>query len=138
MNNIGGFEQVRHRERAMLQVAVALACLVPIGAGLAGAIQGPALTGGMGPVEMDSHFRYLSGLLLGIGLAFAALVPRIERAGGLFRPLAAIVFVGGLARLGAVVVMGWPPLPTTLALVMELAVTPLLALWQARIARLAG
>jgi len=138
MDNVGRLEKVHRRERTLLQAAVTLACLVPLGAGLAGAIYGPAMTGDGGSVELDSHFRYLSGLLLGIGLVFASMVPRIERAGSVFRVLAFIVFVGGLARLGSVAAVGWPAGGMALALVMELVVTPLLALWQGRVARQSG
>ncbi len=138
MDNVGRLEKVHRRERTLLQAAVALACLVPLGAGLAGIVDGPVMTGSGGSVELDSHFRYLSGLLFAIGLAFASLVPRIEQAGGMFRLLAAIVFVGGLARLASVIAVGWPATPMALALVTELAVTPVLALWQGRVARQSG
>lgn len=62
------------RERALLQVAVAVGCLVPITAGIIGVWLGPKMV--MGPEslvlpDLDSHFRYLSGLLLGIGACFA-------------------------------------------------------------------
>ena len=85
--------------------------------------------------DLDSHGRYLSGLLLGIGLAFWACVPRIEACGREARLLAAIVVVGGLARLGAVMAMGWPGRGMQAALVMELLVTPGLALWRERVER---
>ena len=39
-----------------------------------------------------------------------------------------------LTLLG-VMIEGWPSLPISLALIMELVVTPGLALWQARVAR---
>jgi hypothetical protein len=78
--------------------------------------------------------RYLSGLLFAIGLTFWMSVPDIERHQARFRLLAAIVFAGGLARLAGLL-HGTPDLPMQLALVMELLVTPLLCLWQARVAR---
>ncbi|MBI3513682.1 MAG: DUF4345 family protein, partial [Proteobacteria bacterium] len=62
----------------MLQAAVGLGSLVPIAAGAAGVIGGIAGFGGSSP-DVDSHVRYLSGLLLGIGLAYAASVPDIAR-----------------------------------------------------------
>ena len=121
--------------RRALQVAVAIACLVPLLAGGAGAVLGGAAFGDPhAGVDADSHVRYLSGLLLGIGVAFAASIPRIERHGGRFRLLTLIVATGGLARLAgvaSVAVPGWPMLG---GLVMELVVTPALCLWQARVA----
>ena len=79
-----------------------------------------------------SEARYLSGLLLGIGLTFWACVPTIERRGAVVRALAAIVVVGGLARLAGAVQTGFPP-SVSLPLVMEIAVTPLVALWRERV-----
>lgn len=112
-------------ERRLLQAAVAVAGIVPVGAGLAGAL---------GRLGGDTHLRYLSGLLLGIGLAFWLSIPTIERRGDVFRLLAGIVVVGGLARLGGGLAMGFGP-AVVLPLVMELGVTPLLALWRERVQR---
>ncbi len=123
------------RERRLLQCAVAVLALVPIGAGLAGIVTGPEFAV---PAEThipgDSHFRYLSGLLLGIGLAFWSLIPGIENRTEPVRLLTAIVFVGGLARLSAVFTEGLPGPEMTFALIMELIVTPLLCAWQGRLA----
>jgi hypothetical protein len=97
---------------------------------------GPAMVGAAtAPVAADSHYRYLSGLLLGIGGGFAATVPRIERHGARFRVLTAIVVVGGLGRLLSLALRGHPSAPMLFGLVMELGVTPALALWQRRVAR---
>ena len=79
----------------------------------------------------------MSGLLLGIGFAFIATVPSIERQSRLFATLSAIVVVGGLARLSSPVLHGTPGTAHQLALVMELGVVPALLLWQHRIAGLA-
>lgn len=130
----------RNSERLCLQVAVALACLVPVLAGGAGMIVGPAMLGneiGLVPANPDSHFRYLSGLLCAIGLGFATTVPRIESSGTLFRRLAALVVVGGIGRLISLFIAGMPAEPMLAALAMELLVTPALAVWQHRVARLA-
>lgn len=122
-------------ERRALQIAVAICALIPIGAGLAGVLAGPAFTGaGATDISADSHFRYLSGLLLGVGLAFWSTIPAIERHGGRFRLLTLIVFIGGLARLLALAEAGIPSVPTLGGLIMELIATPILCLWQARVA----
>lgn len=122
-------------ERRFLQIVVALACVVPICAGAAGVVFGPAMLDIAGlPTDADSHYRYLSGLLLGIGLAFASAIPRIEAHTARFRVLAAIVVVGGLGRLLSLIVHGAPGKPMLFALAMELLVTPALAVWQARVA----
>lgn len=114
----------------MLQAAVLIAGCVPVAAGLAGALGGIAVFG----TSSASHVRYLSGLLLGIGLTFWAFVPTIERRGAVFRALALIVVVGGLARLGGVIETGLSA-KIAFPLAMELGVTPLLALWRERVER---
>jgi hypothetical protein len=125
-------------ERRCLQAVIALLALVPIGAGVLGALRGPAAFGidpSLVGADLDSHVRYLSGLLLAIGLGFWSTIRSIEKRGGRFRLLTAIVFVGGLTRLLALPVSGVPGWPMRIGLALELVVTPLLALWQARIAR---
>ena len=118
-----------------LRIAIALGGLVPVAAGLAGALAGPAMLGDAGgTAEADSHFRYLSGILLGIGLGFWATLPDPARHTARFRLLTAIVVLGGLARLLGLVLHGDPGRPMVAALGMELVVTPLLCLWQARVA----
>ena len=128
-------------ERGLLQAAIVIGSVVPLGAGLAGAVEGAAMLRGVGPPvqpDLDSHMRYLSGLLLGIGILFLVCVPRIEARGMLFRALGAAVVTGGLARAASLWTVGVPGLEHQLALAMELGATPLLVLWQARIERRAG
>ena len=118
-----------------LQIAIAIGGLVPIGAGLAGVIMGPAMTGTLSSIPADSHFRYLSGLLLGIGIGFWTTIPDIEQRRDRFFLLVAIVFVGGLARLWSLLTIGVPNASMLFGLMMELVITPLLAFWQYRMAR---
>ncbi len=58
-------------ERRALQIVVTIGSLVPISAGSAGILLGPRLVGSasIGAGDLDSHFRYLSGLLLAVGIA---------------------------------------------------------------------
>ena len=128
--------------RRGLQAAVAVLSLVPITAGAAGVALGPGFVGagsdgGAGgvPADLDSHFRYLSGIFLALGLAFLSTVPAIERRTARFRLLAALVFCGGLGRLLSLVVAGGPGWLHLAGLALELVVVPLLALWQAAVAR---
>jgi hypothetical protein len=122
------------RERRYLQWTVFVGALIPVTAGLFGVIFGPALTGDQVSVSADSHFRYLSGLLLAIGLLFWSTTPAIEEKTGRFRLLALIVFIGGLARLLGLMLTGVPSLYMLGGLAMELVVTPVVALWQTRVA----
>jgi beta-phosphoglucomutase-like phosphatase (HAD superfamily) len=109
--------------KLLLQVCVALGVCVPIYGGLDGIIH-----------STDSHYQYLSGLLLGIGIAFASTIPNIERHTARFQLLTFIVVVGGLARLYGATQNGWPSPAMCFALAMELAVTPLLCIWQYAVA----
>jgi hypothetical protein len=125
-------------EKRLLQAAVAIACLVPLSAGGSGAIESAAMLKGVSaplPPDLDSHYRYLSGLLLGIGLVFLASLPRIERRGTVFRTLGAVIVVGGAARLVPLLNGTSPSGAHLFALAMELVVVPLIVLWQARVAR---
>jgi hypothetical protein len=125
-------------ERRLLQAAVAVAALVPLSAGALGMIAGPDFIRGIGAdvsVDLDSHFRYLSGLLAGIGVGFVTCIPTIERCGARFRLLGLIVVLGGLARLWALVAHGAPGAGHLFGLAMELGVVPVLMLWQARVER---
>ena len=117
--------------RLIFQFCVALAGLVPVIGGALGVLHPIA---GANPWAV-SHDRYLSGLLLAIGLAFWTTLPAIETKSGRFRLLTALVAIGGLSRL--VGGLSGDPLspPVAAALVMELGVTPLLCLWQARVGR---
>ena len=120
----------------LLQIAVAVAALVPITAGLAGILGGPTVFGpGALGVSLDSHVRYLSGLLLGIGLAFWSFIPRITRVTDQVQLLTGLVVLGGLARLLSLILAGVPSAGMMFGLVMELVVTPALCLWQGRVAR---
>ena len=124
-----------------MQLAVALGCVVPLLAGSSGMIEGPAMLEGVGrdlPTDLDSHFRYLSGLLLAAGLAFATCIPGIERKTGRFRLLALLVVVGGLGRILSLASVGMPSQGHRFGLAMELVVVPLLVLWQARVAGRSG
>jgi hypothetical protein len=124
-------------EKRLLQIAVAIAALVPLSMGTLSIVEGPAILKGVdapAPIDLDSHFRYLSGLLLGIGLAFLACIPGIERRTSLFRALSLIVIVGGTARLVSLIVAGVPGEGHQFGLAMELVVVPLIMLWQGRVA----
>jgi hypothetical protein len=113
-------------ERRALQLAVSVLALVPILAGLAGILFGLDLFDAHAGLSRtgDSHVRYLSGVMLAIGLGFWSTVPRIESEGTRFRLLTALVLTGGLARLYALVLLGVPALAMLAGLAMELLVTP--------------
>ncbi len=124
-------------ERRALQIVIFLAAVVPVAGGAAGVLRGESALGRWAGASEDSQMRYLSGLLLAMGLIFWACIPTIERRGEIVRAMTAMVVVGGLARLTGLLLVGDPG-PIRWALVMELVVTPLVCLWQARIARVSN
>lgn len=113
----------------MLPHAIRLAAFVPILSGTAGAVSGASFLGETAGPATESHLRYLSGLLFGLGLLALWCANDPRRRGVPFTALCGIVVLGGLARLLGVATQGVPPLPHLLALVMELVVTPSLWLW---------
>ncbi len=123
-------------ERRLLQAAITLGSLVPFYAGGKGVLYG-ALAFDYADVSpaLDSHIRYLSGLLFALGLAFVSCIPAVETKARRFALLALIVFAGGLARLYGVVTHGDPGHAMTFGLLMELIVTPALCLWVRAYAR---
>jgi hypothetical protein len=121
-------------ERRLLQSVVALVALIPVLAGSAGAMRGLSFVGATGGVTGNSHFSYLSGLLLGIGLCYWSCVPAIERKGARLTLLTVIVFVGGLGRAFSLLSMGAPSRWHVAALGVELLVAPAVWLWQRRVA----
>lgn len=123
-------------EKRLLQLIVAFACIVPLAAGGAGAVRGPGPLWHMpaSPV-FNSHYHYLSGLLLGIGIGFLTCLPSIENKGARFRTLGFVVLIGGLARLWAASGADGRAAGILFPLAMELGVVPLLMLWQAHVAR---
>jgi len=107
---------------------------VPVGAGILGALN-PGLLDLAGRPQTVTHIAYLSGLLLGIGLAAWSTIPAIETKTGRLTLLTFLVVIGGLARLVTAARLGvWTPWVTG-PLVMELGVTPALWLWQRRLSR---
>ena len=123
--------------KTIFQCVVAFGALIPILTGLAGLILGPSMVAGMTltPVSFDSHFHYLSGLLLGIGLGYWSTLSHIELKTERFQVLTGIVMVGGLGRAVSWYVSGPPDHAMMFGFAMELVVTPLLAFWQFRLAR---
>ena len=120
---------VSSSEKRALQTCVALAGLVAVSAGAWGVLSGLGAQGD----GLASHERYLSGLLLAIGLAYWTTVSNIEHKTGRFRLLTALVVVGGISRLLGVALGDTLSWPIGGALVMELLVAPLLCLWQGRV-----
>jgi len=128
-------QNFKNIEKHIFQTLVFILALVPITAGLMGLTQGVLMTGAESfEVSLDSHVRYLSGILFAIGIAFWIIIPNIERKTDVFGTLTFLVFIGGCARAYGIFTLGWPHLGMQFGLFMEIIITPLLCLWQKRIA----
>ena len=101
-----------------------------------GGLRGTLMLGDWGDVALDSHYRYLSGLLLAIGAAYWSTIPNIERQGARLSLLTTLVVTGGFFRAAGMLMNGSPGPWMTGALIMELVITPGLYLWQVRVAAL--
>lgn len=122
-------------EKRLLQASIVLAACVPITAGTYGMLAGTDMIAPAADISLDNHFRYLSGLLAGLGFAFLFMVRTIERHTFTIRLLTGLVVLGGLARLMGALFVATPSPLMLAAIGMELVVTPLLCLWQGRLAR---
>jgi hypothetical protein len=125
-------------EKRLLQIVIVLAAIVPVLAGAAGMVQGAAMAGGLLDGAADSQFRYLSGLLVGVGVAYWLLVPRIEHEGPRLFLLTLMVVIGGFSRAAGMLIGGPAGMASYGAIVMELIVAPGIYLWQMRLARRAS
>ena len=120
-------------ERTLLQAAIAIVCLVPLTVASVSIVRGAMWLQPQPGTDLDSHFRYLSGIFLVMGVAFLTCIPGIESKTERFRLLGAMVVGGGLARLVSLGVVGEPSPGHLLGLCIELTVVPLLVAWQTRI-----
>nr|MBA3447511.1 DUF4345 domain-containing protein [Pseudaminobacter sp.] len=109
------------------QGLIALLASVPLAVGLAGVIWGPAflLAEASWPTDLDSHFRFLSGIFVGLGIAWFSCVPDIGAKTRRFRLLAALTFAGGVARLVSLIIAGAPSAGHLAGLCMELLAVPM-------------
>lgn len=124
-------------EKRLLQLAILCALPLSVVVAIRSIAIGPGWIAGAGPVpvDLDSHFRYLSGIFLAMLVGYASCVPDVERKGARLRLLAALTLAGGLARAWSLVDTGVPSIGHRIGLGLELVVVPLIVIWQARVAR---
>ena len=127
-------------ERRLLQGVIAATCTVSLSASVTSILNGPGwlMQDGYVATDLDSHFRYLSGLLLAIAIGFLSCIPGIERKGPRLRLLAAIVVLGGLSRAYSIGMVGVPSFGHLGGLTIELVIVPLITGWQWSFARRAN
>ncbi len=127
-------------EYRALQACVAVLAFVPFYGGLRGVVAGVpgvrdtsfAMHGAYGPV--DSHYVYLSGMLMAVAVWFWTCVPEIEKRSRRFEVLVSLVFAGGVVRALRILTGGVTDNAALFALACELIAAPLLLVWQRRAA----
>ncbi len=125
-------------EIRLFRFTVFALALIPILAGSAGIVYGAGFPGfavEAASADLDSHFRFLSGVFLMVGIGFWSCALGLGDAVGRFRFLSLMVFTGGLARLVSLVVQGMPSTGHLSGLAMELIAVPVLVLWHVRLTR---
>ena len=119
-----------------LQIILAVLSLIPLYFGLLGiwggaefANQGGAVTNGL-----DNQYRYLSAFYLSLFFLIWWILRDLENRGAVFRLLILAIFLGGLARLYSYLSVGPASHQEMAGMFLELG-SPLLALWQAKVAK---
>lgn len=114
-----------------LKMAVGLTALVPITNGVLGIIKGPSMLEKSirCTIPLDSHFRYLSGLPIGLGFLLLRSLPHIEHDATDLRRVTLLIFIGGLGRLWGLITAGRDRNSVVVTL-SELFVLPLVCVYQ--------
>jgi hypothetical protein len=125
--------------RRPLQVATAVVAAIPVttgGLALFYGVRSPLyqVAGDCVTPLLDSNFRFLAGLWVGVGLAACWLIPRIERETTLFRAIWVAIFLGGVGRLVSLAALGRLPPVFAAFMFVELLGAPLFIYWQHRVA----
>jgi hypothetical protein len=114
-----------------LAILAAVFGLVCVGIALAHLVLGPASIPGSIPVNatMDSEDRFYATLFLGFGVAMVWSSRDLRARAHTFEALMAIFFLGGIARIISMIVVG-PPIPFfQLMTLLELLIPPLSWIW---------
>jgi hypothetical protein len=119
-----------------LQIVLAILSLIPLGFGVLGVVYGVArfapLDATLAP--LDSRYRFLSAIYVGIGVLIWRIIPAVERHGWLVSTIVTAIFCGGLARIYSATLTGETPPMMIAATALELA-APVLILWRRAVAK---
>lgn len=119
-----------------LQIFLAVFSLAPLYFGVTGVLFGAAAHMPAEAVtpDLDSQFRYLSGLYIGFAALIWWFIPNVDRHVWLFRLMTLAVFLGGLSRLYSYLTVGAPGPELVAGIAIEIAL-PLIIIWQTAVAR---
>jgi hypothetical protein len=122
--------------RRGLQIVLAVLATVAVASGLYGMLAGPAALPGAEHVDatVDSEYRFANAFWFTAGVVTWWTVPRVHLATTVLRVTLGATFLGGLARLFAAAVSGWPHPVFLAALTVELVLIPTVLFWQATVA----
>lgn len=118
-----------------LQIALAVLSLIPLTFGTLGLLFGVGrfLPFDEAAAPLDSQYRFLSAVYIGIGVLIWRIIPSIEKHGWIVSTLVAAIFVGGVSRTYSGHIYDFAPVQLVAATALELA-SPLLILWQRAVA----
>lgn len=121
-----------------LQIVLAALSLIPLYFAVTGVLGGAASIndGTATSANLDNQFRYLSAFYMSLFFFIWWVIPQIEKQTSIFRLVILALFLGGLARLVSYMTVGVPTPDMLVGMALELG-SPLLALWQAKIAKTA-
>jgi hypothetical protein len=120
-----------------LQLTLAILSMIPISVGIMGIVLGTSrwLPADIITPEFDSHYRYIAGYYVSLGMLGLWMIPRVEKHRSLFQIICASVFIGGIGRVVSIVQVGLPGSMALFFTAFELCF-PLLLFWQAKLSRL--
>jgi hypothetical protein len=120
-----------------LQVTITIFSVLPLLVGGLGIVLGTTrwLPAQMITADFDSHYRYIAGYYVSLGLLGLWVAPKIEKHTGLLRIICASIFIGGLGRVASIVQVGLPGPMATVFTIFELCFPLVLLLWQAKVSR---
>lgn len=130
------FKSMIIRSEAAFRIIVAILALIPISAGAAGVVYGlsfPGFAVMAAKADAVSHFRFLSGTFIAMGLTYWTVALGLGNWLSRFQLLAGLTIAGGLSRGASLFVDGLPSVGHLFGLGMELLVVPALLLWSLRL-----
>ena len=117
-----------------LQITIGIISMVPIFVGLNGIFRGPAILDKTSnySIPLDSHFRYLSGFPVAMGIILLRSLPTIDRDNSDLRRACLFIVIGGVGCLWGLITVGLET-GAVVATIVELFVLPFVCLWQNQI-----
>jgi hypothetical protein len=117
-----------------LQLTLAILSIIPMIVGTIGIVRGTSrwLPANLITPEFDSHYRYIAGYYISLGILTLWMIPKIEKHRSLFRILCGSIFLGGIGRVVSILQVGAPGPMAIFFTAFELCF-PLFLFWQAKL-----